>query len=690
MQPTNNYRPTSPQPVPQQDSGKRNREEGNIRELEERIETATKKRKLIQDAAAPIQENTVTKELSPANEGIADQIESIKGGNPVFAAVSLTNAAKPLSLQDEVLLFLDEEIRSQSSRDAETFKIQSKEEVLSFLSLMKTMALNNLLGEVVSHGEFQGTSIPWFLARRLQWALLAKMTQNKIGMDFNASPTSGPFQGISIFLWAAIGREWSLINCLLKNKIQININTTLNFGSLAGVNGLYLIAYYGQWNIVKAILLDYPHANVNCFASQSIQKQNLIAKATLVHLAALANKWDIVKIALERGHVCHADAVLESGQFAGANLLVLAALNQQWDCFQTILKNYPGQNINAAVLNGLNAGKTALCFVGFYKRWDLFSEILDLYPHASVSASPTQGINKGRTPLLMAAEAGQWNLVAKALLFQRTADVDACHEQGTQKEANPFWYAVNAAQWPIALDMLTIKPRLKLEREDKLSLPINLALAHRYYGFVKLLLILGAKDPPPDVAIQETGNNPQQPQLSVLNIISGMRQGLVPTRSKIYDTLYNTWNQPENATFAWIRGAQDIRAQIACEILIAEHPDIPVFPGLPAIVEEWANMDAERNRAAKERTAVLAYRQYRWNNGIFEGPTSKVIKDIRQLIVESMDEVGKTYPFQCTKEVRRQIVKSIGEEQKNPPRITRSFVQRAIMGVVSPKSPRHS
>ena len=687
MHPVQNRIPNNQQRAPQEGTGKRSRST----EIEERTEDATKKRRLIEDTASPIHGDVLVKGLSPVNESIAEKIETVKETNPAFPA----RPAKPLSLQGEIIHFIEEEIRSVLSREIVIFKYENQDQILSLLNQLKDLALSDRLGEVVTAGESQGASIPWLLAKKTNWQLLEKMRENKIDIDFNSSPASGAYQGFSIFLLAIMRKQPDLVRFLLKNKIPNNINALIERGPLAGVNALFLAAYSKEWDLVKEILHAYPDADVNCSIIKDLP--GTPAKATVVHLAALAQKWDIVQSILERSHVCRVDAVLETGPMPGTTLLFMAALCKQWDCFLYILKKYPGQDINAIVQPGWNvivtlpgnikvqmnelAGMTVLCSAGMQKRWNVISTILDLYPHASVNAAPLQGFYQGWTPLLMAAEALQWELVLKMLKLQPDADVDTTYERSPIKGATPFWRAVKAGEFPIAFKMLSLKPRLNLECNLGPSLPISMALQDKRYGFAKLLLLLGAKDPPPDVLVPgEVDGKPTDipaPQIAAI-----LRQELELTHARIYDTLYNSWNQPENATFAWIRKTPELRAQIACEVLIAEHPDIPVFPGLPAVIEEWANLDRQRNRAAKERTAILALRLYRWNNGI-EGLTPKVIKDIRLLIVESLGEAEKNSPFEYRKEIRHKFVQQIGEEQTRPPRLTRSFVQKAITNALT-------
>ena len=688
MQPVQNRIPNNQQGAPQEGAGKRNRPA----ELEERTENVAKRRKLIEDPASPIHAKALARELSPANESIAEKIETVKEANPAFPA----GPAKPLSLQGEIVHFIEIEIRSVLSIDRAEFKLESQDQILSLLFQLKDLALSNRLAEVLTVGEFQGASIPWLLAKKSNWQLLEKMRENKIDIDFNASPTIGSYQGFSIFLLAILRKQQDLVRFLLKNKTPNDINALIERGPLAGGNALFLAAYTKEWDLVEEILRAYPHVNVNCSVIKELP--GTPAKATVVHLAALANKWNIVKLMLDKSHVCHVGTVLESGYYPGATLLLLAAKFKQWDIFLQILKKYPGQDINATMksdgggiikLSGNItvkaiefAGMTALYFAAMDKRWDVVSTILDLYPHASVNATPLQGFYKGWTPLLMATEALQWELVAKMLKLQPKADVDVTYEKSSTRWATPFWHAVKASHLPVVLNMLSIKPRLNLECGLGLSSPLSMALFKKERGFAKLLLLLGAKDPPPDILIPEIPKNIPAPSITAI-----LRQELELTRSKIYDTLYNTWNQPENATFAFIRRAPELRAQIAREILMTEHPDMPVFPGIEAIIEEWANLDAQRTMAAKERTAILAYRQYRWNNGIFDGPTSKVIKDIRLLIVESLSKLEKSHPFEFKKEMRHKIVQCIGEQQTGPPRLTRSFVQKAILNAVIPSSP---
>src|SRR5690606_19155808 len=109
-----------------------------------------------------------------------------------------------------------------------------------------------------------------------------------------------------------------------------------------------------------------------------------------------------------------------------------------------------------------------------------------------------------------------------------------------------------------------------------------------------------------------------------------------------YETLYNQWNTPENATFSYIRTDKDLRSLIACDILLGEHPDLAVVPNLTAIVEEWLQLDGKRDQAAKERTVTLAFREFRWNNGINANLTKASIKDIKNLIDDSLSEVEKS------------------------------------------------
>ncbi|WP_098038032.1 ankyrin repeat domain-containing protein [Estrella lausannensis] len=624
------------------------------------------------------------KDMSDANVQVAMQIESFKYGNPPFATAVPAGAARGLGLQEEILNFIESAIRFESSGKANQSDMGINDKALAFLYLMHQLASLNRLNDVLADGEFQGTSIPWLLAFNRKWDLLEKMIVNNIDIDFNSSPVIGQQHENSIFLLSIFAQQSNLARFILNTKKPIDINAVISEGPFAGANALYLMAITHQWDLVRETLAAYPHVDINSSSYQPLPDTPLGAK--VIHLAALCSQWDIVHWLLCNRLDCQVNKPIDTIHEKGITLPLLAASHGQWDVLETILKRHPVLNINAAITTGDHAGYTILSILGLHKRWDLFSTVLNLYPHASVNASPHHGDQRGMTPLLMAAEAQQWHIVAKAIELQPDADLDTTYERCPLGGATPFWHAVNNRQWPIALTMLSINPYLNIECGPDSFSPLTSALVNKQTGFAKLFLLLGAKDPPQDDLINGTLNGVQTP-LPIQYVAQTWRSALELTRVKIYDTLYNTWNRPENHSFAWIRSDRKLRSQIACEILIAEHPEIPFFHGLEKIVEKWVNLDDQRNVEAKERVAILALRQYRYNNGTLESPAPKVIRDIRRLILESIAEVGKNYPFECTNEVRREIVERIGVEQKGNPRLTKSFVEKAIKSAVIPDNP---
>ncbi|CRX38184.1 hypothetical protein [Estrella lausannensis] len=652
--------------------------------LAERTESAAKKHKIETGEASQIPADSVMKDISDANAQVAMQIESVKHGNPVFAPAFSTEVAGQLKLQEEILNFIESVIKTVSSKSANQSALESAERTLTFLHLMHELASANRLNDVLAGGEFEGTSIPWFLAHHGKWELLTKMVDSNIDIDFNSSPTSGKHQGISVFIAAIVKKQQNLVRHILSSKKTIDINAVISGGPFAGANALYLMAVKGQWDLVKETLAAYPRVDINA-RIHNIEAPGPVG-ANLIHIAAVNAQWDIVKSLLVSRQDCQVNNRIHTKACPGITLPMIAAREAQWDVFETILKMHPGLDINAAITDGNQAGYTVLFFLGLAKRWDLFSTVLDLYPYASVSATAHQGPLKGLTPLLMAAEMQQWPIVAKAIQLQPNANVDTSYERSLCRGATPFWHAVNHRQWPIALTMLSINPFLNVECGSEATSPLTSALMKNQHGFTKLLLLLGAKDPLEGIMIKSPTNGLLTP-LPIEFIAQTSRNALEQTRVKIYETLYNSWNRPENDSFAWVRSNKELRSQIACEILIAEHPEIPFFPGLQRIVEKWVNLDDQRNKAAKERVAILAFRQYRWNNGIFESPTPKVVREVRQLIVELIAEVEKSYPFECTHETRRKIIKQIGGGQKGDPRLTKSFVEKAIKSAVMPENP---
>ncbi|CRX38182.1 hypothetical protein [Estrella lausannensis] len=680
MQPTQNHLYANQQSAHQEGETtapvKRNRDT-----LEERTESTAKKRKIEMNADARISPDSVETSLSDKNARVAMQIDSVSEGSPAFATLFTTGAVKHLSLQEEILEFIESKIKIASSARSNSSQGEGFERFFAYLNVMLELASTNRLSDVLQDGEFQGASIPLYLAKESKWEILQRMIDSKIDINFGNSLARGPYEGASVFLISILAAKWDLTRFIVKNKKPIDVNAVLCKGRAAGANALYLLAYFRRWDLVNDILTAYPHVDINARPDQEFL--HAPAKATVIHLAALGRQWDIVKSLLNRCSECQMDTVLECSQWHGLTLPIIAAADKQWDVLEMILKNYPGLNINAAQTGGEQEGCAVLYFLAKSRKWDLFSTVLDLYPHASVSAAVLQGPDKGRTPLLLAAEMRQWELVAKALKLQPDADVDASCQSTGSLVFTPFWYAANNHQWPIALSMLSIKPHLNLECGHELNSPITAALNNKQHGFAKLFLILGAKDPLPDS--QEFGAmHAAQGTVPPAQIARYLRQSLEETRARIYDALCNAWDQPENDTFARIRQNSDLRSQIACEILLTEHPDIPHFQGLSTLIDKWANLDERRNVAAKERTAILAYKQYRRNNGLFERPMPRAIKDIRQLIIGSITEVEKSYPFQCTRSTRRKIVKQIGVKQQGEPCLPQTYLLKAITNAVMP------
>jgi ankyrin repeat protein len=514
----------------------------------------------------------------------------------------------------------------------------------------------------------------WHSAKNNNWKEVEELLKNASIEEMNATPLLGPDRGITLLWFAATYKQWDIVSKIIELNPKVNFEASPAEGPHRGITLLWCAAANQKWDLVRKIIELNPKVNFEASPVEGPARGK-----TPLWFAAGDKQWDIVSKIIELNPRVNFDASPAEGPDKGVTLLWIAATYKQWDLVNNIIELNPKVNFDASPVGGPEGGKTVLLFAAANQKWDLVRKIIELNPKVNFEASPVEGPHRGKTPLWFAAGDKQWDIVHKIIELNPKVNFEASPVEGPGRGITVLWFAASYQQWDIVSKIIELNPKVNFDSSPgewqpgkgpsvlkiiQDNLPGNKDLS----AVMSYLIVLGIKGP--------IGPN--------LDLWEARKISISKTFDRIVTSLDDRWNNP--SIFQQL--PVELIDRIIREVINMEQPELNSFPKALLIekIEEHAILMYEANHAvALRNTAVLAFNEFRWQNGLSDYPfTKSQIEDFHRLIItclEGFEKVNKE--IQYTDEIRQRLVKEIGKDQNvKHPKLKQFFIEEAIKKVI--------